>query len=647
MNRTQPAPRPTGGGTTARNAPCPCGSGRKFKNCCGGTQPAARATTAADLGHAAQPAPSIGPVTNAGRFLQSFSPLQAALRQNQQQQVTRPTGTTPGATGQSSRSAQAYLDEARRHEAAGRQSDAIAALLKAVRLAPDNPRAYYNLGVGCLKGNRTREAIASLQRAISLQADFAPAHFHLGVALQDQGHDEDAIAAFRKAIALGANQREAHARLGDLLLARSDAAGAADAYRRASGASAAGRMYAARALLAEEKYAEAEVAIKRALALDRGNGEAEWVLGNILVIQGRFDEAIPHLDRAIELAPQAVGAYTSRLMARRLTEAERPLIERMVSVLKAVPLADIFRMKLEYALGKGFDDLGDYATAIEHFDAANRLDKRLASYDHERQRAWMDVLIARYTPDYFARHAGLGVEDEAPIFIVGMPRSGTTLVEQIVSSHPLVAGAGELTFWLTRGEAWEQNGAHELDAATVQGLADDYRAELRRIGPEAVRITDKLPYNFMWIGLIHSVFPRARIIHCRRNPLDTCLSIYFTQFLTRMHFANDRSDLVHEYRQYERLMAHWRTVLPLDRFLEVDYETLVADREAGTRRLIAFCGLDWDQACLRPEDNRRIVRTASVWQARQPVYRSSIGRWRNYEPWLGELRELLPAEATS
>jgi hypothetical protein len=151
----------------------------------------------------------------------------------------------------------------------------------------------------------------------------------------------------------------------------------------------------------------------------------------------------------------------------------------------------------------------------------------------------------------------------------------------------------------------------------------------------------------MWIGLIHSVFPRARIIHCRRNPLDTCLSIYFTQFLTRMHFANDRSDLVHEYRQYERLMAHWRTVLPLDRFLEVDYETLVADREAGTRRLIAFCGLDWDQACLRPEDNRRIVRTASVWQARQPVYRSSIGRWRNYEPWLGELRELLPAEATS
>ncbi len=569
--------------------------------------------------------------------------MQAALRQSQRQFATRRTRGAPGIAGQSGRSAQSYLEQATRLEAAGRQSDAIAALLTAVRLAPDSPRANYNLGVGCLKGGRTRQAIASLRQAINLNADFGPAHFQLGVALQDQGHDEDAIEAFRNAISLGANQREAHARLGDLLVARGDMAGAADAYRRAAGDTAAGRMYRARALMAEEKYVEAEVSIRQALALDRSNGEFEWVLGNILVIQGRFDEAVPHLDRAIELAPLAVGAYTSRVMARRLTEADRPLVERMVSVLNTAPLADIFRMKLEYAVGKGLDDLGDYAAAIEHFDKANRLDKRLASYDHARQTAWMDVLIGRYTPDYFARHAHLGVQDETPIFIVGMPRSGTTLVEQIVSSHPLVAGGGELKFWVNRGEAWEQAGAPELDAVTVQGLADDYRAELRRVAPDAVRITDKLPHNFMWLGLIHSVFPRARIIHCRRDAVDTCLSIYFTQFLTRMAFANDRSDLVHEYRQYARLVAHWRTVLPADRLLDVDYETLVADREAGSRRLIAFCGLDWDAACLRPEDNRRIVKTASVWQARQPVYRTSVARWRNYEPWLGELRELLPS----
>jgi tetratricopeptide (TPR) repeat protein len=627
--------------TTARNAPCPCGSGRKFKSCCGAPRPAARGQSGGlDLQRASAPAHAIGPVTDAGKFLESFSPLQAALRQSQRQSATQQTRGAPGTTGQSGRSAQSYLEEATRLEAAGRQSEAIAALLKAVRLAPDNPRAHYNLGVGCLKGSRTREAISSLRQAISLKADFGPAHFHLGVALQDQGHDEDAMDAFRKAIALGANQREAHARLGDLLVARGDTAGAADAYRRAAGPSATGRMYAARALMAEEKYDAAEVSIRQALALDRNNGEAEWVLGNLLVIQGRFDEAVPHLDQAIELAPHAVGAYTSRITAKRLTEADRPLIERMVSLLNTTPFADIFRMKLEYALGKGFDDLGDYETAIGHFDKANRLAGRLSSYEHKRQTAWMDMLVDRYTPDYFARHAHLGVADETPIFIVGMPRSGTTLVEQIVSCHPLVAGGGELRFWPKRGEDWELNGAHKLDAATVQGLADDYLAELRRIAPEAVRVTDKLPHNFMWIGLIHSVFPRARFIHCRRDPVDTCLSIYFTQFLTRMQFANDRSDLVHEYRQYERIMAHWRTVLPADLLLDVDYETLVADREAGTRRLIAFCGLDWDAACLRPEDNRRIVGTASVWQARQPVYRRSVERWRNYEPWLGELAAL-------
>lgn len=156
-----------------------------------------------------------------------------------------------------------------------------------------------------------------------------------------------------------------------------------------------------------------------------------------------------------------------------------------------------------------------------------------------------------------------------------------------------------------------------------------------------------MPQNFLWLGLIHLVFPNARFIHCRRNPIDTCLSNYFTHFLRRMDFANDRGDLVWEYRQYERLMAHWRSVLPIDRFLDVDYKSLVSEKESGTRRLIAFCGLDWDEACLRPEDNQRIVRTASVWQARQPVYRSSVERWRNYEPWLGELRELLSAEAAS
>jgi Sulfotransferase family len=301
-------------------------------------------------------------------------------------------------------------------------------------------------------------------------------------------------------------------------------------------------------------------------------------------------------------------------------------------------------MKLEYALGKACDDLKDYASAIGHFDAANRIDKGVTSYDRTQQAARVEQLIERYTPEYFARHAALGVADPTPVFVLGMPRSGTTLVEQIVSSHPLVAGGGEREYWVRSGLAWEQSGADGLTEAVIHRLAADYLAELRRVAPHATRVTDKLPYNFLWIGLIHLALPNARIIHCRRHPVDTCLSIYFAHFARRANFGSDRGDLAWEYRQYERLMAHWRAVLSADRLLDVDYETLVADQEAGTRRLIEFSGLEWDDACLRPESNRRVVMTASSWQARQPVYRSSVARWRNYEKWLGELRELLRPE---
>jgi len=171
-------------------------------------------------------------------------------------------------------------------------------------------------------------------------------------------------------------------------------------------------------------------------------------------------------------------------------------------------------------------------------------------------------------------------------------------------------------------------------------LAEDYLALLRRIGPNALRVTDKNPFNFLWAGLIHQALPNARFIHCRRDPIDTCLSIYFTRFASAQPFAYDRGDLLFYYRQYQRLMAHWQSVLPPDRLLEIDYQELTADPEQQTRRIVAFCGLAWDDGCLAPERNERRVRTASIWQARQPVYRSSVERWRNYQPWLGELAEL-------
>jgi hypothetical protein len=243
-----------------------------------------------------------------------------------------------------------------------------------------------------------------------------------------------------------------------------------------------------------------------------------------------------------------------------------------------------------------------------------------------------------------ASHAASGKPDQKPLFIVGMYRSGTTLVEQIVSSHPAIAAGGELTVW-TPMELEIDPMTGDFDPARARSAIERYLSVLQTIGPSAARVTDKLPFNFFRLGAIHALMPNARIIHCRRDPIDTCLSIYTNLFKSRVSFAARKDDLVFVYQQYLRMMDHWRKVLPPEIFLDVQYERLIADREAETRRLIAFTGLDWDDSCLRPEQNERSINTASAWQARQPVYASSMQRWRHYEPWLGELRQLLSAEA--
>jgi hypothetical protein len=317
-------------------------------------------------------------------------------------------------------------------------------------------------------------------------------------------------------------------------------------------------------------------------------------------------------------------------------EASRSLAGELAELLEQPGRTDFDRMVLHFALGKLHDDMGEYAEAIAHYDEGNRIEGRRLKFDRGAFAGEIDRLVETFTPACFAAQEEQATRSELPLLIVGLPRSGTTLVEQIVSAHPRVAAGGELTFW------------SEADPATdVSTLATDYLALLRRAGPDAARVTDKNPFNFLHMGLVHAALPQARFIHCRRNPIDTCLSIFFTRFATPQPFAYSRDDLVFYFRQYERLMAHWRAVLPPERFLEVDYEALIGDREQVTRGIIAFCGLDWDDACLRPEHNNREVRTASLWQARQPVYATSVARWRHYEPWLGELRGLLPASAAT
>jgi tetratricopeptide (TPR) repeat protein len=521
---------------------------------------------------------------------------------------------------------------------------AVAPLMKAAQLVPDSASIFADLGVACLFTRRLTEAVQCLRRSIALRPSFAPVHHNLGLALEQTGDLDGALEAHRRAAELQPGLAEAHGRVGDLTLGKGRREEAAAAYERARAASpdtTLGRLCGAKAMTLRDRPREAEQQLKALVARDRTSAEAYLVLGLVLNEAGSFDEAAAAFERSLALAPGQAIAHHGLVSSRKLTEADRPVLARILARLEGPPMSAMQQMTLHFAAGKALDDLKDHAAAIVHFDAANHIRRRLAPYDGAGFERRIDRLIARFTPDFFGAHAPLGSDDETPVLVLGMPRSGTTLIERIVSSHPRVAGGGELVFW---NEHAPKLVDAEIDvlAKTAHGVRADYVKLLRAIGPDAVRVTDKMPFNFLWVGLVHLLLPRARVVHCRRNPIDTCLSIYQTQFAQSWSFASDRGDLVSYYRQYLRLMDHWREVLPRERFIDVDYEEATREPEAMARRLVSFCGLEWDAACLAPERNPDAVRTASKWQARQPIYRTSVERWRSYEPWIGELRVLAP-----
>ncbi len=541
-------------------------------------------------------------------------------------------------------SVEAHLQLGGLLRAEGRLSEAISVLEGAVRLEP-NGFTSHDLGVIYLESNRLPEAVACFERAIKLNPDLANTHYLLGTVLELQGRDAEAINPYRQAVALDPNHAVAQERLGNLLYAQGSLAEAVSCFQRAVAAnpdSTTGRRSLARALFDDSRLAEAEECLNRAIALDPTSGELHWLLGNALKQLGRFDKAIVCFERAIALDTYGVASYYALANAKKFTEADRPLVEQMAALLNNDALDDEKRIPLHFALGKAFDDLGQYQDAIRHYDSGNRMRHRVSHFDRERFSGFIDQSIAVFTKDFISRSAAAGSQSKLPILIVGMARSGTTLVEQIISNHPDVGAGGELAFWSDAMAGIDRIELAGLDPDLAQRLAGDYLALLEQIAPQAKRVTDKMPENFRFVWLIHAVFPKARIIHCRRHPVDTGLSIYFTLFNQGSDFAYYRDDIVFYYSQYARLMAHWRKVIPPECFLEVDYEDLIADRERVTRKLIDFCDLDWNDTCLRHEDNRRMVKTASLWQARQPIYKSSVGRWRNYEPWLGELGRLLP-----
>jgi tetratricopeptide (TPR) repeat protein len=527
--------------------------------------------------------------------------------------------------------------------AAGRLGAAIAAFTRAARLDPRNAAVHHRLGRALLDSGRAAEAVESLRLATALRDD-AAACCDLALSLRRQRLDAEAIAAYRRAVALAPCLVEALIGLAEFLELGGDFEEAARLYRRAGDLApdtVSGRLHLAQAAMTEGDFGAAETGLRGAAVLDPENDLVHKLLGDVLVRQGRFDEAVATFDHVLALNPRQVSAYFTMAEAGKCTEADRPRLAHVLAALGNAALDDEDRLLLHFAAGKMLDDLGEYQTAMAHFDAANAVRDRSAKFDAAAFAADVDRLVQRFTPDFYAANRAFGEVDETPLLIVGMPRSGTTLVEQILSRHRQIGGGGELPFWIRRATAHGTLEATYLRPDSGRALAREYLSVLRGIAPSAARVTDKLPFNVLCVGLIHLLLPNARIIQCRRHPVDTCLSIYFTHFQQTISFSSDKRALAAAYRQYARLMDHWRSVLPAARCLDVDYEELVSDREAVTRGLIAFAGLEWSDDCLTPERNPRAVATASLWQGRQPVYTSSVARWRHYEPWLGELRQLL------
>ena len=527
---------------------------------------------------------------------------------------------------------------------AGRPADAIAPLREAALLEPLNSIIQHDLGLAYLEVGSVPDAIAALQWAVASNPRYTDAQFRLGIALEKLGDIGGAIVAYDRATKLLPSLTEAWFRAGALVYTLGHRDEAIGCFRRAAatgGKTIFGRLGKARVLLIEDRNQEAEQVLRQTLARDPGNAMAHDLLGNLLSEFGRFEEARECFERAIAIAPLLAGSYYDLVRCRSVTSEDDGLLQRMEAALTTPGLEATQRLRLHLAIGKAADDLGDYALAMRHFDAADDVRRGSGSFDSAAFSIEVDRLIARCTPQLVKRAPELGTSDVTPVMIVGMPRSGTTLVEQIVSMHPEVEAGGELNFWNERGAEWHRSGTAGNETPFLAKAAKDYLGVLREIGPTAARVTDKMPFNFLWAGLIHLSFPRATIIHCRRAAIDTALSIHQTHFHPTLAFPTGGAELVGYFHSYQRLIDHWRSVLPSDTFIEVDYEELTRAPEPVIRRIIAACGLAWHDACLRPESNPRAVKTPSKWQTRQPIYRTSVARWRRYEPWLGPLRALV------
>lgn len=492
----------------------------------------------------------------------------------------------------------------------GRHEEAIADFTEYLRCRPDDPRAFTALGDSLLALGRTQAAADTFVKACELDGNFAPALFKAGQTLLQSRRTVDAIPFLRRAHRLAPRNKRVTLSL-------------------------------VRALTALGQTDEAMPLAQEYLDQDPGDPTGHLLVGQINLNNGDLREAAEAAQRALEIDSMHPAALSLLSEAGDGSPAiTLALIEKAIASGRYAPAGQV---DLHFAAARQCESLGRYQDAFGHYCSGNMAKKQQlrqqgGGYNPRFIEQQVDRQIAAFLPNRFD---GPVISDSnSPVFIVGMARSGTTLVEQILASHPSVAGGGELSDIgrIASNLAREHGYPEELQEDALRESADRYLARLRGIGGKCQRVTDKMPGNLRHLGLIARMFPNAKIIHCRRDPMDTCLSCFAQNFNFRGDaWACDLADTGHAYCQYRRLMAHWLTVLPPGMVLEVDYEDTVKELEAQARRLVEFVGLDWDAACLRYYESRRAVATPSRAQVRKPIYESSIGRWKRYGPGLEPL----------
>jgi tetratricopeptide (TPR) repeat protein len=572
----------------------------------------------------------------------------------------------------------------------GKYDESLVCLERVIAFSPDYAEAYNNLGNTYKRLGRTDKAENCYGQALQLNPGYAEARSNFSNLLKDAGEYDRAAAEARAAIDLNPRNGDAYVNLAAVELARNNYPQAmqwVDALLAFAPSHVMALTIKSELFERLDNLDQSLEFARRAVAINPQSADAQMALGRALQGAMQYDEALAAFDKARglhSLTPEQSHVNRATLLmeinrndeAREAFAAARainphsgniwfnlsalktftpgdPDIAAMEKLLAACPARNVTeRQLLHFALGKAHKDTQDVAASFRHYDAGNRLKRASVTYDADMADRWIETIIETFTPDLMQKLSGAGVASDIPVFIVGMPRSGTTLLEQILAAHPQVQGAGELsTIQRLVGNIRGENGQlmsypqmmPSLNPQTVKTMGDMYLSRIAGLAAGHSRVVDKMPANFFYAGLIALMFPKAKIIHCMRDAVDTCLSCYTQLFSAEQNFSYDLQELGRFYNGYRKLMAHWRALLPKDRFIEIAYEDVVGDIEGQARRIIQFCGLPWDNACLEFYKGNRRVRTASMTQVRNPVYHTSVGRWKRYEAHLSPLLKALGA----